>query len=66
MYDLSLNSANRMFTLWLMEAMFRIFHAHFPQLELEYHGHSDFNLAIACAVSAIKGGATVGTRPYSS
>lgn len=42
-----------------VEEMFRRFHNWFPSLELEFHGHNDFNLGIACALSAIKGGARV-------
>ena len=42
-----------------VEGLFKIFHEQFPQLPLEFHGHNDFNLGIACAVSAIKGGASV-------
>lgn len=42
-----------------VESMFSKFHAWYPQLELEYHGHNDFNLGNACALAAIKGGARV-------
>jgi isopropylmalate/homocitrate/citramalate synthase len=42
-----------------VEAMFTKFHTWYPQLELEFHGHNDFNLGNACALAAIKGGARV-------
>jgi isopropylmalate/homocitrate/citramalate synthase len=42
-----------------VEAMFAKFHAWYPQIELEFHGHNDFNLGNACALAAIKGGARV-------
>lgn len=42
-----------------VEAMFRIFHEKFPDLTLEFHGHNDFGVGVACALSAVKGGASV-------
>lgn len=42
-----------------VEEMFRRFHQWYPQLELEFHGHNDFNLGNACALAAIRGGARV-------
>ena len=42
-----------------VEVMFKKFHTWYPQLELEFHGHNDFNLGNACALAAIKGGARV-------
>lgn len=42
-----------------VEEMFRRFHEWYPQLELEFHGHNDFNLGNACALAAIRGGARV-------
>lgn len=42
-----------------VEEMFRRFHEWYPQLELEFHGHNDFNLGNACALAAIRGGAGV-------
>lgn len=42
-----------------VEEMFRRFHTWYPQLELEFHGHNDFNLGNACALAAVRGGARV-------
>jgi len=37
--------------------MFKRFHAWFPSLALEFHGHNDFNLGVGCALAAVKAGA---------
>ncbi len=39
-------------------AMFKAFHEQFPNLPLEFHGHNDFNLGVACSLEAINNGAT--------
>lgn len=39
--------------------MVQAFHAWFPDLQLEFHGHNDSSLGVACALSALKSGASV-------
>lgn len=42
-----------------VENMFRLYHERYPQLELEFHGHNNFSLGVACALAAVNGGAKV-------
>lgn len=42
-----------------VEAMFRMFHAWFPRLRLEFHGHSDNGCGAANCLAAMWGGAQV-------
>ncbi len=39
--------------------MFKKFHEWFPKLQLEFHGHNDSSLGVACGLAALKNGATV-------
>ncbi len=39
--------------------MFRTFHSWFPELQLEFHGHNDSSLGVACSLAAVKNGAGV-------
>lgn len=39
--------------------MFSQFHEWFPELQLEFHGHNDSSLGVACSLAALKNGATV-------
>ncbi len=39
--------------------MFRQFKEWFPDLQLEFHGHNDSSLGVACALAALKNGASV-------
>lgn len=40
-------------------SMFTAFKGWFPNLSLEFHGHNDASLGIACSIAALKGGADV-------
>lgn len=39
--------------------MFKKFHGWFPDLQLEFHGHNDSSLGVACGLAALKNGAQV-------
>lgn len=39
--------------------MFAQFHEWFPELQLEFHGHNDSSLGVACALAALKNGGSV-------